>query len=81
MNAQIETVRDLIAALGGPPAVAPATSVDQNTAVYWGRRERIPVEHWDSIIRLAADVEPPVVVDHALLIRICRARKPRAAVA
>ena len=77
MTEQIDTVKDLIAALGGPPVVAPAASVGQNTAVYWGRRSRIPIEHWDSIVKLAATIEPPVAVDHALLLRVCRARKRR----
>ena len=72
----METVEALIAALGGTVIVGAACGVERNTVTYWERRERIPPEHWDALIALASERETEGV-DHALMLKLHRPRKPR----
>jgi hypothetical protein len=72
----METVEALISALGGTTIVAGECDVANNTVTYWERRERIPPEHWDALIALAAK-RGTKDVDHALMLKLHRPRKPR----
>jgi len=72
----METVEALIESLGGRAVVAAAAGVEANTVTYWARRERIPPEHWSALIALAAE-QGVEGVDHELLLRLHRPRKPR----
>jgi hypothetical protein len=72
----METVDALIEALGGRPIVGDAAGVETNTVTYWVRRKRIPPEHWAALIALA-DERGIDGVDHELMLRLHRPRKPR----
>ncbi len=72
----METVEALIESLGGRAVVAAAAGVETNTVTYWTRRDRIPPEHWAALIALA-DERGVDGVDHGLLLRLHRPRKPR----
>jgi hypothetical protein len=72
----METVEALIDALGGRSVVATAAGVETNTATYWVHRKRIPPEHWLALIGLAEE-RGVDGVDHELLLRLHRPRKPR----
>lgn len=72
----METVEALVEALGGRPVVAAAAGVETNTVTYWARRERIPPEHWQALISLAAERRVDGV-DHGLMLSLHRPRKQR----
>jgi len=72
----MDTVEDLISQLGGPSVVSDAAAVERNTVTYWKSRDRIPPEHWEALIHLAAERQVEGV-DHALMLRLHRPRKPR----
>jgi hypothetical protein len=73
----METVGALIEALGGLAPVSEAAGVPRNTVTYWERRKRIPPEHWEKLIALAATLRIKQI-DHATMLKLHRPRKQRA---
>lgn len=74
----MNTVAQLIAALGGSITIGLRLGIERNTVTYWGRRGRIPPEHWQALVELGVErrVEG---IDHGVLLRLQKPRKLRSA--
>ena len=70
----METVHDIIEALGGTSAFGRAIGVKQSTASEMKRRASIPVEHWPKLILAAKETGKIITNDELVEMHLRRAR-------
>jgi len=73
----METVSDILEALGGPTKVAEALNRPDVTPRQWRRRGNIPTDYWPDLITLGKRLGKPITAD--ALLRACTAKPVQAA--
>lgn len=73
----MNSVHDVISALGGVPDVSRELGAPRSTVAYWAYRGRIPFEWWDPLLAFA-EKRGVQSIDMSLMWRLWRPRKKRA---